>query len=158
MFLLVTARPFTRPDLNSLPSRRRLDPVNPYVELGLVVMIPTAVGYGLILSLRGIGWAVERWPRPPAPELEPIERLTADLRRLRTQLEHMETRTDVPAKNLRLRALRGAYADALTTACQRLGVTPPRSAGAQPFNQADVYRVEAELRQRGVDVREPAAR
>ena len=132
--------------------------MNPYVELGLVVMIPTAVGYGLILSLRGIGWAVERWPRPPAPELEPIERLTADLRRLRTQLEHMETRTDVPAKNLRLRALRGAYADALTTACQRLGVTPPRSAGAQPFNQADVYRVEAELRQRGVDVREPAAR
>ena len=131
--------------------------MNPYVELGLVVMIPTAVGYGLILSLRGIGWAVERWPRPPAPELEPIERLTADLRRLRTQLEHMETRTDVPAKNLRLRALRGAYADALTTACQRLGVTPPRSAGAQPFNQADVYRVEAELRQRGVDVREPAS-
>src|SRR5215831_5003019 len=77
MFLLVTARPFTRPDLNSLPSRRRLDPVNPYVELGLVVMIPTAVGYGLILSLRGIGWAVERWPRPPAPELEPIDRLPA---------------------------------------------------------------------------------
>ena len=43
--------------------------MNPYVELGLVVMIPTAVGYGLIYSVRGIQWAVERWPlsRPAEP-------------------------------------------------------------------------------------------
>ena len=132
--------------------------MNPYVELGLVVMIPTAVGYGLIYSLRGIHWAVERWPRPRPPEPEPIERLTATLRRLRAERESMETRTGIPSKHVRLRALRGAYLDVLGTACQRLGVTPPRSAGAQPFNQADVYRVECELRQQGVDVREPAAR
>jgi hypothetical protein len=158
MFLLGIDRRFTCPDLNSLPSRRRLDPVNPYVELGLVVMIPTAAGYGLILSLRGIHWAVERWPRPRAPEPEPIERLTATLRRLRSELESMETRTGIPNKHVRLRALRGAYLDVLGTACQRLGVTAPRGTGAQPFDQADVYRVELELRQRGVDVREPAAR
>jgi len=130
--------------------------VNPYVELGLVVMIPTAAGYGLIYSVRGIHWVVERWPRPRAPELEPIERLTATLRRLRAELESMETRTGIPNKHVRLRALRGAYLDVLGTACQRLTVTPPRGAGAQAFDQADVYRVESELRQRGIDVREPA--
>jgi hypothetical protein len=158
MVLLVIDRGFTCPDLNSLPSRRRLDPVNPYVELGLVVMIPTAVGYGLIFSLRGIHWAVDRWPRPRAPELEPIERLAATLRRLRAELESLETRTGVPNKHVRLRALRGAYMDVLGTACQRLGVTPPHGTSAQRFDQADVYRVESELRQRGIDVREPATR
>ena len=130
--------------------------MNPYVELGLVVMIPTAAGYGLIYSVRGIHWVVERWPRPRAPELEPIERLTATLRRLRAELESMETRTGIPNKHVRLRALRGAYLDVLGTACQRLAVAPP-CGGSQRFDQADVYRVEAELRQRGVDVREPAA-
>jgi hypothetical protein len=132
--------------------------VNPYVELGLVVMIPTAVGYGLIFSVRGFRWAYERWPRSPGPEPEPMERLTTNLRRLRAELESLETRTGIPSKHLRVRALRGAYLDALGTACQRLAVTPPRGAAAQRFDQADVYRVESELRQRGIDVREPAAR
>ena len=131
--------------------------MNPYVELGLVVMIPTAAGYGLIFSVRGIRWATERWPRPRPPEPEPIDRLTATLRRLRAELETLETRTGVPNKHVRLRALRGAYLDVLGTACQQLAVSPPRT-GAQPFDQADIYRVESQLRERGVDVREPAAR
>jgi len=157
MLLLGVDRRFTCPDLNSLPRRRRLDPVNPYVELGLVVMIPTAAGYGLIFSVRGIRWAAERWPRPRPPEPEPIDRLTATLRRLRVELETLETRTGVPSKHVRLRALRGAYLDVLGTACQQLAVSPPRT-GAQPFDQADIYRVESQLRERGVDVREPASR
>jgi hypothetical protein len=132
--------------------------VNPYVELGLVVMIPTAAGYGLIFTARGIRWAAERWPRTQPPEPEPIDRLTATLRRLRAQLESLETTTGVPSKHVRLRALRGAYLDVLGTACQQLAVTPPRVTSARPFDQADVYRVESELRERGVDVREPAAR
>jgi hypothetical protein len=131
--------------------------VNPYVELGLVIMIPTAAGYGVIYSARGIRWAAERWPRSRPPEPEPVERLTANLRRLRAQLESLETRTGVPNKHVRLRALRGAYLDVLGTACQQLAVTPPRT-GAQPFDQADIYRAESALRERGVDVREPAAR
>ena len=130
--------------------------MNPYVELGLVVMIPTAAGYGLIFSVRGIRWATERWPMPRPPEPEPIDRLTATLRRLRADLESLETRTGVPNKHVRLRALRGAYLDVLGTACRQLAVTPPRG-GAQTFDQADIYRVELELRERGVDVREPAA-
>jgi len=73
----------------------------------------------------------------------------------------METRTDLPAKNLRLRALRAAYVDALNDACCRLDVTPPGgAAGARPgdVRQAEIYRVEAALRQRGLDVREKAGR
>ena len=62
----------------------------------------------------------------------PIERVRANLVRLRAQLEAMETRTDLPAKNLRLRALRAAYVDALCDACQRLDVSPPPGAQARP--------------------------
>jgi hypothetical protein len=127
-----------------------------------VILLPTAVGYGVIALFRGIRWAGERnWPGRPAPEPEPVDRLAANLRRLRVQLEDMETRTEVPGKHLRIQALRGAYADALGTACQRLEVSPPlsaASAGSERAYQADIYRVEAELRQRGLDVREPASR
>ena len=60
------------------------------------------------------------------------------------------------AKNLRLKALRGAYVDALTTACERLEVAPPAGGDRAPL--PEIYRVEAALRQRGLDVRETAAR
>ena len=131
--------------------------MRPYVEFILVILLPTALGYGLILTCRGIRWAAGRRPYARVPELEPIERLTATLRRLRAELESLETRSGIPNKNLRVRALRGAYLDALRSACQRLAVTPPGGLNPQRFDQADVYRVEAELRRRGIDVREPAA-
>ena len=54
-----------------------------------------------------------------------------------------------------MRALRGAYLDTLTTACQRLGVSPPPSGDRVP--QSEIYRAEAALRQRGLDVRETAS-
>jgi hypothetical protein len=48
--------------------------------------------------------------------------------------------------------------DALRAACQRLDVSPPPSAQAHPENvpQSEIYRIEAALRQRGLDVRETA--
>jgi hypothetical protein len=72
----------------------------------------------------------------------------------------METRSDQPAKNLRVRALRAAYVDKLLDACQRLDVSPPAGVGAHPesVRQSDIYRMEAALLERGLDVREPAAR
>jgi hypothetical protein len=150
-----------RPDLNSLPSRRRLDPVSPYLALIAVVLLPTAIGYGVIGAFRVARWAGDRrLARVPAPEPEPIERLAGNLRRLRTELEAMETRTGVPNKHMRVGALRGAYLDALGTACRRLEVSPPVVEGhpvSRRANQAEIYRVEAALRQRGLDVREPAA-
>jgi hypothetical protein len=132
--------------------------VSPYLALVAVVFLPTAIGYGVIGAFRAARWAGNwRQSRMAPPEPEPIERLTTNLRRLRAELEAMETRTGIPNKHVRVAALRGAYLDTLGTACRRLEVTPPCGLNAQRFDQADVYRVESELRQRGVDVREPAA-
>jgi hypothetical protein len=136
--------------------------VNPYLVLVAVVLLPTAIGYGVIGAFRAARWA-DNWrqSRIPVPEPEPIERLAGNLRRLRTQLEAMETRSGVPNKHVRVGALRGAYLDALETACRRLEVSPPAVRGSSPgpvtADQAEIYRVEAALRQRGLDVREPAA-
>ena len=89
-------------------------------------------------------------PVPP----EPIGRLAGRIRRLRAELEALETRSDVPAKGIRLRALRGAYTDLLRVACERLEASPPPD--VDPVPQAEIYRVEAALRERGLDVRETA--
>ena len=133
--------------------------MSPYLALVAVVFLPTAIGYGVIGAFRAARWA-DNWrqSRMAPPEPEPIERLTSTLRRLRAELEDMETRTGVPNKHLRVEALRGAYLDVLGAACRRLEVGPPvEGHPASPrANQAEIYRVEAALRQRGLDVREPA--
>ena len=122
--------------------------------VGLIVafLLPTAAGFTLMGGVRALRWAGERRCRPSAAE--PIERLSANLRRLRAELEATETRSDLPAKALRLRALRSAYLDTLAAACQRLEVSPPPPGDRLP--QAEIYRAEAALRQRGLDVRETA--
>src|SRR6202035_1711359 len=88
--------------------------------------------------------------------VEPIERLAARMRRLRGELGSLETPTDVPAKGVKLRALRGAYLDLLRIACDRLDVSSPPPGDLIP--QAEIYRVEAGLRESGLDVRETASR
>ncbi len=124
----------------------------PVIELIAVILLPTALGFVLLGIPRVVRWVAER--RTRAPAVEPIERIGANLRRLRAQLEATETATDLPVKSVRVRALRGAYLDTLTAACQRLGVEPPHGDRA---SQAEIYRVEAALRQRGLDVRETAS-
>jgi hypothetical protein len=89
-------------------------------------------------------------PPPPAP----VDRLAANLRRLRAELEETETSAELHAKRFHVRAVRGAYLDTLTEACQRLGVPPPPGDGA---TQADIYRTEAALAARGLDVRDRIA-
>jgi hypothetical protein len=135
--------------------------VRPYLEYILVILLPTALGYGVIALIRALRWAGERRRQAHRPPPEPMDRLAGTLRRLRAELESLETRTGIPNKNVRVRALRGAYLDALGTACQRLEVSPPRAAvpsASRRADQAEIYRVEAALRQRGLDVREPAGR
>ena len=132
--------------------------MSPPVQLLVAIALPIAAVYSLIGGGRLARWVSDSWiperrSRGSAPE--PVDRLSANLVRLRSQLEAMETRTDLPAKNLRLRALRGAYIDALNDACQRLDVDP---LAAGNVRQAEIYRVEAALRQRGLDVREKAGR
>ena len=134
--------------------------MDPAEEFIVAALLPIAAVWGLIASGRLVRWASDWRDGLNQPEPDPIDRLAADLRRLRAQLEDMETRADVPHKNLRLRALREAYADTLGTACRRLDVAPPQTAGRATGGQAyqaEIYRVEAQLRQRGLDVREPAA-
>ena len=91
-----------------------------------IVLMPLAV-YALIGAWRGARWLSESRYHAPLPR--PIERLQADLRRLRAELEDTETRAGLTAKHHRVQALRGAYIDALTTACERLGVSSPPGGG-----------------------------
>lgn len=123
------------------------------VELVLVLALMPAAGYAVIGGWRGAQWlgAARRKAPPPVP----VERLAADLRRLRAELDDTETRAGLTAKHHRVQALRGAYLDALSAACRRLDVTPPPGDSA-PL--PEIYRAEAALRQRGLDVRETAAR
>jgi hypothetical protein len=124
------------------------------VELVLVVALMPLAVYAVIGAWRGARWLSESRYKAPPPR--PIERLQADLRRLRAELENTETRSGLTAKHHRVRALRGAYIDALTAACERLEVSPPPGGDHAPL--AEIYRVEAALRERGLDVRETAVR
>lgn len=132
--------------------------MSPPFQLLVAIALPIAAVYSLIGGGRLVTWISNQQTRPPVPE--PIERVRANLVRLRVQLEAMETRSDLPAKNLRLRALRAAYVNALSDACQRLDVSPPADSRAHPesVKQSDIYRMEAALRERGLDVRETAGR
>ena len=131
--------------------------MSPPFEFAAAIALPIAAVYGLIGGAKLLKWLSEQQSRPQPPK--PIEQVRTNLVRLRTQLEEMETRTDLPAKNLRVRALRAAYVDALVDACQRLDVSPVADALARPesVRQSDIYRMEAALLERGLDVREPAA-
>lgn len=133
--------------------------MSPPIELAVAILLPTAAVYALVGGARLLRWTAERRTRPPAPE--PPGRLAANLRRLRSELEAMETRADLPAKSMRVRALRAAYVDTLRSACRQLEITPPADTGQAPsgsIRQSEIYRVEAALRQRGIDVRETAPR
>jgi hypothetical protein len=120
----------------------------------LAIALPTAACFALVYSWRGAGWLGEVLARRKAQAAppEPIGRLEADLRRLRAELEATETRAGLTAKHHRVQALRGAYLDVLGTACQRLEVSPPSGGDRAPLTE--IYRVEAALRQRGLDVRQ----
>ena len=123
-----------------------------------VVFLPT-LAFGAVLALlRGCRRAGDsarqlRADRAPA---EPVAQVEARLRRLRTELEAMENQPGGMAKQHKIMAVRGAYLDVLTSACDRFGVTPPP--GGDRARQAEIYRAEAALREFGLDVREAAVR
>jgi hypothetical protein len=132
--------------------------MTPPFEFALAIALPIAAVYSLIGGRRLLKWISEQ--QTQAPALEPIQRVRADLVRLRAELESTETRSDLVAKNLRLQALRAAYVDALHEACRRLEVSLPPGLQARDGNvrQSDIYRMEAALREHGIEVRETAAR
>ena len=130
--------------------------MNPVLAYVLLFALPTAVGFALIGAWRAARWLAEARYRARFQALppQPIERLEADLRRLRAELEDTETRSGLTAKHHRVQAVRGAYLDALAAACRRLDISPPR--GGDRASQAEIYRVEAALRQGGLEVRAQA--
>jgi hypothetical protein len=119
-----------------------------------IALLPSAAMYAIISGLRAARRLGEVRARPPADE--PVERITARLRRLRAELEATENKAGTTAKGHHVRVLRGAYADTLAQACQRLDL--PLPPGGERARRADIYRTEAALRQRGIDVRETAVR
>ena len=120
----------------------------PVVGYLLVFALPTAAGFELIGAWRAAQWLGQARCKALPPE--PIERLEAALQRLRAELDETETRSGLTAKHHRVQALRGAYADTLSAACRRLDISPPPGGDRAP--QAEIYRVEAALRQRGLEV------
>ena len=131
--------------------------MTPPFEFALAIALPIAAVYSLIGGERLLKWISEQQTQAPAPD--PIQQLRADLVRLRAELEAMETRSDLVAKNLRLQALRAAYLDVLHDACRRLEVSLPPGLQARQVSvrQSDIYRIEAALREHGIEVRETAA-
>jgi hypothetical protein len=120
----------------------------------LAVLLPTLAMSAGLLAVRGFRRLSEARCRPQPPE--PADRIAIRLRRLRGQLEATENQPATMAKRHHILALRGAYLDTLGQACQRLGIEPP--AGGDRARQAEIYRVEAALRECGLDVRETAVR
>ena len=126
------------------------------VLLAFAVLLPTLAFGAILAGLRGFRRLsrIRREHRPPPPE--PIDRIAARLRRLRAELEATENQPGGTARRHHIVALRGAYLDTLDSACRRFGVSPP--ACGDQARQAEIYRVEAALRQHGLDVREAAVR
>jgi hypothetical protein len=122
--------------------------------VALALLLPTATMAVLIVMIRGGRGLAELRRKAPPPE--PADHLQARLRRLRAQLEATEASPGSTAKHHHVATVRGAYLDTLRDACARLDVSPPPG-GDRP-RQADIYRAEAALRERGLDVREPAGR
>jgi hypothetical protein len=128
--------------------------VNPVILLAIALLMMPVTGYFVIAGWRGGSRLAEARRKAPPPE--PVERLEADLRRLRAELEDTETRAGLTAKQHRVRALRGAYLDVLSTACRRLDVPPPE--GGEHATLAEIYRAESAVLSRGVRTNPPDPR
>jgi hypothetical protein len=127
--------------------------VGPLTELMIAILAPTAAGYAILASIRGWRRFSQGRYRPAPPE--PIERLTARLRRLRAELHQTQAEAGTTARGHRVLAVRGAYVDVLSQACGRLAIDPPQ--GDDRATPAELQRVEAALLRLGLDVRETAA-
>ncbi|MEO7260148.1 MAG: hypothetical protein ABI047_02615 [Jatrophihabitantaceae bacterium] len=121
------------------------------VLIGLIAL-PYALS-ALIAVVRRQAERIAERRQPTSAAAAPIEKVTADLRRLRAQLEARENRPGLTGKGMRMGAVRTAYVQVLGVACHQLDVTPPRSGAHWHTPLAEIYRVEAQLRERGLDVR-----
>jgi hypothetical protein len=87
-----------------------------------------------------------RRARGQQADVQPVERLAADLHRLAIHLDKVE-RSDDMHRVARLRAAALAYDDVLRSACRTLEVEMPESI---PFDSVERLQTEAALAQRGL--------
>ena len=103
----------------------------------------------LELSIRGARFLHLMKPLPPVPAGMPIERIAADLRRIRPQ-------TLLPAAGtpmVRRKAIVAAYDEALLDACRALGVQTELDSVTDTFErESERLRTEAELERAGVSL------
>jgi hypothetical protein len=91
-------------------------------------------------------------PASPTPAGMPIERIAADLRRIRPQARASATGTPMA----RRRAIVAAYDDALLDACHALGVGTELDRMTDALErESERLRTEAELERAGVDLGQP---
>lgn len=123
--------------------------------MGLALVLLVLLVSPFVVSA-AVNAARRHWERAdkhrPVADALPIERVAADLRRLRAQLEARENRPGLSGKGMRMGAVRLAYVEVLEVACRQLDVQPPRSGPEWQTSLAEIYRVEAQLRERGLDV------
>ena len=103
----------------------------------------------LELGIRG-GQALRVVPTPPpVPEGMPIERIAADLRRIRPQTLRLAAGTPMT----RRRAIVAAYDEALLDACRALGVPTDLGRISDALErESERLRTEAALERAGVDL------
>lgn len=127
------------------------DPLRGVLLFALVAIAPTVL-FWVLLRSPGLAERIRRrwWPTPPVPLHPPVERIAADLRRLRRMVERPAPGTSA----LRRQSAQQAYDDLLAEACAALGVTH-RMATAEPGMDRDVerLRVEDALRRGGLVLR-----
>jgi hypothetical protein len=100
-----------------------------------------AIGFGRLVRVLP--------PRPPTPAGMRIERIAADLRRIRPQA--MSPATGMPM--VRRRAIVAAYDDALLDACHALGVATDLDLITDALErESERLRAEHQLKEAGVDL------
>src|SRR5205823_5532922 len=114
------------------------------------MLFPTLLGWAVVGGAK-LWRRMEGRPRGPMPAGQPIERIAADLRRLNGQSGALGAQPPGPGRRIRTRALDAAYTDVLLAACRALEVRPPALAPDGCAVPTEIDRVEAELRDRGLD-------
>ena len=128
---------------------------NAIVALG-VVLFPTLLGMAVLGVFRLRHRFQDRRRREPVPAGPPIERIAADLRRLYRQRTMLGMHAPSPGRGLRTKALNAAYVDVLVSACRALDVALPQTGPNGLVSDAEIDRVEVDLRLKGLDVGGPA--
>ena len=93
--------------------------VSTVVDLVLVLVLMPVAGYALIGGMRAARRVAEMRRKAPPPV--PVDRIEANLRRLRAELDQTETSAELTAKRFHVRSVRGAYLDTLAEVLFQLG-------------------------------------